>query len=177
MVATEAEVVTYLNELKWPVSPQMFNALFRASPTVTFELVVLQKRFLRRTKVILLIRPDDDTEFPGKLHVPGTVMRRGDTSETALQRLCRELKGARFTTPEFVDILDFPIGGGPDECSRGQIVQRLYVSRLRGKTLPEGGILADAADLPLEKFGWPFQRHLVARAIRHVRWRFWWSWW
>ncbi len=87
----ESEVVKFLNDIKWPVSPHMFNALFRASPTVTFELVVFQESPSGELEVVLLKRPDDDTEFPGMLHIPGTVMRRGDTKEKALDRLRKEM--------------------------------------------------------------------------------------
>lgn len=167
MAIEEVDVIQFLNELQWPMSPQMFNALFRASPTVTFELVVLAQS-VSGSKVVLLTRPDDDTEFPGMLHVPGTVMRRGDTKEKAIERLCKELPGVRLSVPEFAGFLDFPLGNGPDECSRGQIVQRVYVCRLEGGVLPEAAVLADVDKLPLEKFGWPFQRHLVARAMQYL---------
>lgn len=167
MAATEEDVISYLNNLTWPVSPRMFNALFRASPTVTFELVVLKERKGDVPDVVLLTRPEDDTEFPGKLHIPGTVMRRGETKEDAVNRLVREFAGAKLCKPEFVDILDFPMGEGPDECSRGQIVQRLYLAYLEGDTLPEGAVLARATNLPVGKFGWPFHRHLVARALKN----------
>lgn len=163
-MATEEEVVRYLHELEWPVSPQVFNGLFRAWVTTTFELVVLVKGW-RGLKVVLLTRPEDDTERPGMLHVPGTVMRRGDTKVSALSRLIRELEGARLSELKFVDLLDFPMGNGPDECARGQIVQRLYTAYLEGGTLPPGAVLSDSASLPIEKFGWPFHRHLVARAV------------
>lgn len=166
MPIAEDDVISYLDSLPPRVSPRMFNALFRRWVTTAFELVVLvpSEDGLR---VALSVRPDDDTERPGMLHVPGTVMMRGDTESSALDRLLNgDMEGAELSRPVFVDFMPVPMGNGPDECARGQVTELIYLSLLTGGTFNKPTVLAGVDDLPLQKFGWPYHRHLIARAIK-----------
>lgn len=167
MPLEEADVIAYLDNLPPRVSPHMFNALFRRWVTTAFELVVFVPDD-DGLKVALSVRPPDDTECPGKLHVPGTVMMRGDTKLSCLSRLIDgDMQDVQLSVPQSVDVMDFPMGNGPDECSRGQVSERLYLSIYQGGTFKKPTVLADVHDLPIDQFGWPYHRHLIAKAVQY----------
>ncbi len=167
MPKSEDEMIAYLDNLPPRVSAQMFNALFRRWVTTAFELVVLVPSE-RGLQVALSVRPDDDTERPGMLHVPGTVMMRGDTESSALDRLVKgDMEGVELSPPTFVDFMPVPMGNGPDECARGQVTELIYLAVYRGGTFNKPTVLADVYNLPLQDFGWPYHRHLIARAIQY----------
>lgn len=67
----------------------IFEQVARLWVTPIVELVPLRKRG-EATEVLLLKRPDDDPNWPGMLHTPGTVLRSTDTEfgiDNALQRI------------------------------------------------------------------------------------------
>lgn len=158
--AEERTLTRLLNTITWPVSPDVFNALLGAMPTVAIELQVITER----GHVVLLPRPQNDPFFAGKIHGPGTVMRRGDTEGNALRRALGELGDAHVTTPEFIDRIHVPMGYGHMQCVRGQEIGLLFgveilypipINLMRHiycpKQLPENVI--------------PFHRPMIVRAI------------
>lgn len=118
----EKSLVQLLNKITWPVSPEVFNALLGAVPTVAIEVQVITEL----GNVVLLPRPVGDTLFAGIIHGPGTVIRRGDTEESALMRAVRELGGANVSRPEFIDRVHVPMGDGFMQCVRGQEIGLLF---------------------------------------------------
>jgi hypothetical protein len=137
------QLVGLLGRIKWPVPPEVFNALLGAIPTVAIELVAFKDG-----KVVLFPRPEDDPFFAGKVHFAGTVIRRGDTEASALTRAAEELGNAAWPTPpRFVDRHHVPMGTGKMQCPRGQEISLVFTCDVKGE-LPANAILAAWCDLP-----------------------------
>ncbi len=160
----ESDVIEYLTAINGRVSPQLFDALFGAWSTPSIEFVTIAPADFGYG-IVLLRRPPHDTQFPGKLALPGTTVWKGDASkETVFARLRAELR-AKLSEPTFMDWMLFPKGEGPDECSRGQLCCLVHLVVVEGGDLPEDAVIVDENNLPLEEFGWPFQRHVIRRAL------------
>ena len=154
-------LVALLRKVEWPVSRDVFDGLLGAVPTVAIEVVILSPD---KKRVVLIPREMDDPFFAGKVHSPGTIMRRGDTEATALDRAMREIS-AEAAPPEFVGRFHVPMGSGPMDCSRGQEIGLLFVTCLRDE--PFGQITADVDDLPSNLVG--FHGPMIRKAVEFAK--------
>lgn len=90
-----------------PFSKGLYNALAHCMLSVAVELVTLRVRD-GHVEVFLKRRADDDSAYPGMLHVPGTVIRVKDvagehTYENAICRAAQSECSAQVLDYEFID--------------------------------------------------------------------------
>lgn len=81
------------------VSKEVFYWMCRSFVLPSYELFVLNPAW---RALLLIRRPDDDSEFPRLLHSPGTIIQRLETLEMAHDRLITREIGCPVTTPVFV---------------------------------------------------------------------------
>lgn len=156
MSTRDTSMAEGLRSLSWPLSQEMFLAVLALVPTVAVEVVI----FTREEHIVLLPRPDNDPFFSGKVHIPGSIVRRGDTEENTLARAVREI-GLPVSPAKFVDRVHVPMGTGPLENPRGQEIGLVFTASLVVPT-PVDLMTADPWDLPANMI--EFQREMVARA-------------
>jgi hypothetical protein len=81
--------------------------VIKLMPTTSIELLVIKGSADDR-QILLLRRPSTDPIWPNQLHFPGTVLRNGDTEESALARDAKEIGLDQFPSA--------PTFGGYDIC-------------------------------------------------------------
>jgi hypothetical protein len=168
---TEQDVIDYLGSLEWPLTPKMFDAVLGIVPTFAFEVVIIVERKVGRKivpHVLLLPRPESDPFFKGLVHGPGTVARRGDTEETALSRVLKEVGGkGRVSSPKFVGNVHVPKGPLPNNCPRGQEIGGVYYAVWKRKRVLEDAVIADPKNLPDHVIG--FHRTMIEMAVKRYK--------
>ena len=162
------QLVSLLNRATWPLPPAIFDATLGIIPTVAFELVVISQvnagRGHTEPRVLLLPRPENDPFFKGMVHSPGTVMRLGDTVESALKRVMSQEVDDSVGLAWFVGVTHVPKGPLPDGCPRGQEVGLVYFARWKGGALPKGAMWGDPNNLPSNIIG--YHRPIIAMAMK-----------
>jgi hypothetical protein len=155
------QLIALLKRVRFPVLPDLFQALCAAVSTTALELVI----FTPEGKVFLLPRPEDDPWFADQVHGPGTVILPIDLSKQAiLNRLMRKEIGGKkgLTRPQLIDWFVFPRGSGEHENPRGHEVGILLGAVYTGTKIPNGVTLGDPEDLPENLI--VFHRDLIATA-------------
>lgn len=147
-------------ESKRPFSVETFHAWCAASITTPVELFVLRRRQVK-WELLLLRRDDNDPFFAGEWHVPGTIMLKGESPDTALRRLRDREVGETVTEPVLLETVDIPMGTGHGDNPRGQEVTRLYLSYWNGKGKPRHGKFFPLGRLPYNMVGHHFVHHLA----------------
>ena len=108
------------------VPPEVFDAICEYLITTPIELAVL-KLGGNDSEILMVYR--EDKYFTG-WHMPGSVVLPGRTAEGIFPVLLRRELGLEFARlrnkPKFVISMDVMKGSGPDQCNRGQEVNRLY---------------------------------------------------
>jgi ADP-ribose pyrophosphatase YjhB (NUDIX family) len=76
-----------LSRIKVGYIPEpIFLEIARISASAILEIVPLRK-VSDKVEVLLTKRPDEDPNWPGMLHTPGTVIRSNDTLDSAYERI------------------------------------------------------------------------------------------
>jgi hypothetical protein len=133
LTADESEqLASLLGKVEWPVPPNVFHALMKATVSVPIELGV----FDSDGRVLLIYR--DDFEFKG-WHMPGTVLRENEDIPTAIKRLGQ----GEVKTPTSPPI---SLGWAEIKGVRHE-VSLLHVCRLEGAYSGEGQLF-DPRQLP-----------------------------
>lgn len=124
----------------------VFTEIARKIVLTTVNLIVL-RRNQGVLQVLLIERPTNDPCWPGKLHVPGTVIREDDRvgnpigAGDPMQRLIRGELGAQLKAAP-VYIGDFPV----PSSDRGAEISRVFWAEMVGE--PPRGRFFDIAELP-----------------------------
>lgn len=165
---TEQEIKTLvelLGKLEWPVPQEVFYALMKRVPMISYETVPFHWED-GVWKVILLPRPETDPYWPGARHLPGVMLMNNESEDAALERAVSELGGhGQVYPPQFIGRYHALEGNGPGECPRGHEVGLVFTYRHWGELPPEV-VLADPGNLPPNMIG--FHRGLIKQAL---------SWW
>jgi hypothetical protein len=85
---------------------EVFYEVTRLVVTPIVEVVPLRKGASGKTEVLLTKREEDDPNWPGMLHTPGTVVLATDEEnsyESAFQRIANELGDVNTARPQFVN--------------------------------------------------------------------------
>lgn len=116
-----------LARARFPLPKDVFDAWVENLPTDAFELAITQKVESGR-QIILMRRPWDDKHWPNMWHMPGTVVRQGDTQWKCYSRVMNtELHpSVSLGTPNHVCTVIFPKGEGKNRCRRGQETALLH---------------------------------------------------
>ncbi len=77
-----AKAILLIEHPEKGIGTNLFEALFSLVPQPCVELVIVDNLETPR-KVLITRRADDDPTYAGKLHCPGTYIRRGETSLAA----------------------------------------------------------------------------------------------
>lgn len=129
--AEETELARLLGKIEWPLPKEVFHALTPKIITVPIELAV----FNNERKVLLLPRPDDDTEFtPGGLHLPGTAVQRGETVAIAMKRLLSNEVISSVEPPRALGYMEIGIDLAPTRPA----LSLLFATRLSGSYTSTG---------------------------------------
>lgn len=142
----------------WP--KELFYAVAERVVMPIVEIVPL-RRVDNSTEVLLLKRPDDDPNWPGQLHTPGTVLRTTDLDgggmQSAFDRIAQdELHMSLPTEPQLVGYDFHPVDRGPEMAT----VFSLDLSGVEDVT----GAWYGAEALPQNVVG--TQREFIARAVQ-----------
>lgn len=139
--------------------PGLFEAVARVAVYPAVEFIPLRERD-GRVEVLLFQRPDDDIQWPGMWHTPGTILRPTDSSYTdAFKRLLDdELRGTEVEPPVFM-------GAELSQNVRGRCVLLEHLVLVRGE--PRAGQFFDIEKLPNEFID--AQRPSLERAVTLLR--------
>ncbi|HEV7453839.1 MAG TPA: hypothetical protein VGO07_01120 [Candidatus Saccharimonadales bacterium] len=137
-------VATLLSKLQPGFLPfVIFHQLARLLPMPVVEVVPLRTTGNGKVEILLLNREADDPIWPGKLHVPGTVIRATDTEysfESALRRVIHdEMADTEVSEPVFVETM-------LHRSLRGMEVGQIFWLDVRGN--PKQGAFYDVNNLP-----------------------------
>ena len=124
----EKKLIALLAKVQWPVSPVLFEAWYHAGVMVAVELAVLNEH-----KELLLIRRKD--RWYDGWHLPGTIMRPGDSVLSALKRLEKEEVGDVIVRPKFAAYTEY----SKKENPRGQCVALLHTCTMQNSAQPRHG--------------------------------------
>jgi hypothetical protein len=139
-----AEVVRILSRLEPGYLPlPLFLAIARLTATSVIEVVPLRV-MNGNVQVLLTKRPDDDPNWPGMLHTPGTVVRSSDTEgdySSAFKRILEdELASVELDgQPQFVTSLLHKVKRGMEDAN-------VYYVVVKGS--PTAGEFYDVDTLP-----------------------------
>lgn len=97
-----AKLLKTINPKK-PLGTKLFNAVARLTVTPTLEAVILREGG-GGVEVLLVQRSPNDASFPNMWHVPGTVIRPGETFEASLKRMAESELGAQIESYEMVGL-------------------------------------------------------------------------
>jgi ADP-ribose pyrophosphatase YjhB (NUDIX family) len=86
-----------------PYGAELFNALVRLSPPCAIEAVCLRRNAEGHVEVHLVQRGLDESAYPGHWHVPGSVLRPGETFPDVFRRLEEEEFNGDLVSCLFVD--------------------------------------------------------------------------
>ncbi|MBU0598415.1 NUDIX domain-containing protein [Patescibacteria group bacterium] len=103
-------------------SHEFFNALARISVSVAIEAVVVRVNPTNCQQEVLLIQRGPEETFPSLWHCPGTILRVGESIDTAMSRLADNEFKARILTFRFVDFYN-----NPDEGQRGHTMHLVFI--------------------------------------------------
>lgn len=121
----------------------IFRETTRLTATPTVELVPLRRQG-GHTEVLLFKRPDDDPNWPGQLHTPGTVVRATDAAQglqAPLDRLYKdELQVVPALDPRYVTSILNKVARGSELAT----ILYLHMSRTEAPT----GAWYPASELP-----------------------------
>jgi len=120
-LTTEEEtlVISLLCKVSQPWSPAFFNAIKQQVAMTAIEIVIMRS-INNRPHVLLTVRPDNDPNWPGELHSPGSMLRGADidqshTYDKAFSRVLREIGIRSFSQePVLVDAFPVPTPRGPE---------------------------------------------------------------
>lgn len=127
---SEAQLLGELiRKLSWPVPKVVFDALCEKLIMCPLELAVLEERDDGLS--LLLHHREQDAYYDGTTwHMPGTILRPGETAETGLVRLIASEVGSLRGTPEFFGCYDVLKGTEAGTSERGQVMSRLFTVRI-----------------------------------------------
>ncbi len=122
---------------------EIFFETTRLTVTPIIEVVPV-RHSNNRTEVLLMVRPDDDPNWPGMLHTPGTVLRSTDVShgfKGALNRIYDDELGFRPEKNPIQATVNF------HTVTRGAELATVFYLDLGNDTTPRGHWF-DAHNLP-----------------------------
>ncbi len=155
----EIELARLLGKMEWPLPKEVFHALVPKIITVPIELAVFNKNGF----VLMLPRPEDDIEFtPGTLHMPGTVVRLGETIEHAMERLLSGEVVSTVSPPRELGYLQI----GQDLAPTRPALSLLFATRLLGPHVGKGAFY-DPVNLPDQTM--THHRVLISNIMSRVR--------
>lgn len=149
------QVATFLRSYKGQLlPPEVFYAIAETMALPYVELVIF-KASSQHQQVLLTKREDDDPYFPGKWHVPGTLLRstdvtfRGDDLSLAVKRLTdEELQGLEISHLSFSGFHFHKVARGVGlslvlvalATEEPKIGQYFYVNHLPENIIPEQAV-------------------------------------
>jgi hypothetical protein len=147
-IPTEAEIAAAANTLQ-RLQPgflplPIFLAITRLSVVSAIELIPL-RMLGNKVQVLLTKRPDDDPNWPGMLHIPGTILRatdsEGSTYGSAFKRLYDdELANVQLAgEPQLVEFLLHKVRRGVEDA-------KVFFVEVTGE--PTTGSFYDVDNLP-----------------------------
>lgn len=141
MMNDNKKIVELLDKLEPGFLPyEVFIAIARLMALPIIEIIPLTKTDVGEVQVLLLERHRDKDLWAGMVHTPGTVIRAGDSEETAFERILRdELNGTKTNKPVFVDNVIH-------KSKRGSEVARIFYVDVIGE--PKTGKFYDVKELP-----------------------------
>jgi len=96
-----AIMVLGLLDPKKPMGTELFDAIAQVTVTVAYETICF-KEVDGELYVYLVQRDQTDTAYPGQWHVPGSVLRPGETQADVMARLSKKEYGAQITDYYFI---------------------------------------------------------------------------
>lgn len=137
----KVQLVELLDKLEPGFLPyEVFMAIARLVALPIIEVIPLKGNDDGSVSVLLLERRRDKDLWAGMVHTPGTVIRAGDSEETAFERITNdELNGTKVSKPVFVENVIH-------KSKRGNEVARIYYVEILEE--PRKGKLYDVNDLP-----------------------------
>jgi hypothetical protein len=163
----DARTLVYLlGKLKRPYREDVFQAVCGAFVTCPVECVALT----RDGKVLMTRRPESDRVFGGLWHTPGTLLLKGDTQASALERLEHkdELRNLPHTPPQWVFSQEVMMGTGPDQCPRQQENSQVYITWVDERDYNGPGAFFPIWDLPQDMV-----EHHRTHHLKRIRQMFW----
>ncbi|MDO8482548.1 MAG: NUDIX domain-containing protein [bacterium] len=166
--ASEALLLgSLLAKAKFPLPPPAFDGWVENLPHVALELAVVRQNE-NGWHVFMAQREHDDKFWPNEWHMPGTIIREGETTRKAYRRLLQSEMfsgGAGFGKLQFVDVRDLLKGEGRNRCRRGHELAHLYTVSYAGESL-KGGDFFPISKLPGETS--PHHHTLIAMAKKFL---------
>ncbi|MFH1968241.1 MAG: NUDIX domain-containing protein [bacterium] len=101
------------------IGTALFESVFHIVPQPCVELAVVDK-IGNPTRVLLTRRAADDPTYAGKIHCPGTYIRKGETTPVALERCVRRELGVGLTDYRFATHYNNPVSCGGDDPGDGR---------------------------------------------------------
>lgn len=156
----ETQLVELLNKLEPGFLPyEVFMAIARLVALPIIEIIPLMRGDDGSLNVLLLERHKDKDLWAGMVHTPGTVIRAGDSEETAFERITNdELNGTRVSQPVFVENIIH-------KSKRGYEVARVFYVEILDE--PKIGKLYNVNDLPENII--PEQKKFIALAVKKLQ--------
>jgi len=93
------DLIRLLKKVKIPAPYPVFVALCKSVPLIAIDLAIMPDK----NSVLLTYRKDD---FYDGWHLPGTILRYGESVEMAYKRVAREELGISILNPKFVSWFD-----------------------------------------------------------------------
>ncbi len=94
------ELVRLLGKLRWPMPYSIFVALLKSVPIVAVDLAVMPDK----NHVLLTYRDDD---FYKGWHIPGSILRYGDTVQSAWRRVANHELGMHISRVDFLTYFNY----------------------------------------------------------------------
>lgn len=165
-ISAAATMELFAVDSEQPFSKSLYNALAHCMLSVAVEVVTLRVRD-GHVEVFLKRRANDDSAYPGMLHVPGTVIRVKDvdgehTYKNAIGRAAQSECGAQ--------VLDFEyINEHFKHEPRGRFNCRVFLVRFLGE--PTGGEWSSVEALPADVIA-EHAAFVIPIAVRRFKERF-----
>lgn len=136
-----AIMVLGLLEPRKPMGTELFDAIARVTVTVAYEAVAIIEKE-SGMYVYLVLRNEDDTAYPNQFHVPGSVLRPGESEADVMARLSEKEYDAKITDYHFISNYN---GIGED---RGHFFTPIGLVTLESEPKNPSGMWFPIDDLP-----------------------------
>lgn len=118
------KALSFINPKK-PMGTDLFNVVARISVSIALESIILRKSKNNNIEIFLIKRLKNQS-YARMWHVPGTILRSGETEKKAFLRLAKEEIGISFESVKFVGTFN----NSKDE--RGHSFSLLHLCEIKG---------------------------------------------